>query len=169
MTTAELTKPLSEPKAKPKSKTKTEFGTSAAPKQTEPQKPLQKPVSELTSREVGIVGEKLFESFALSKNYEILERNWKCSFGEVDCIIKDGNEVGFVEIKTRVKRDKNEENLIPELAVTRAKRDKYKKLIAAYMANHPDVESARFDAVGITIASERMAHLHYICGIDLED
>ncbi len=33
--------------------------------------------------------------------YRIIERNWRCRYGEVDLIARDGETIVFVEVKTR--------------------------------------------------------------------
>lgn len=126
-----------------------------------------KPLNELTPHEVGVIGEQLAQTFLKDKGYEILEKNWKCFAGEVDLIARDNNEIAFIEIKTRVMRDEN--TMLPELAITKQKCDTYRKLIGAYLAQHTDIEHVRFDALGITLKEERIAHLHYICGISLDE
>lgn len=130
---------------------------------------VQKPLSELSNREIGIIGENLVDAFAEDKNFEVLERNWTCVLGEVDRIYKDGDVLAFCEVKTRIKRADDDEELLPELAITAKKCEKYKKLIAAYLADHPEHTEARFDAAGITLESERIAHVHYISDIVMDE
>lgn len=127
---------------------------------------VTKPLTELTTREVGIIGERLACMFINDRGFEILERNWKCSIGEVDIIARDRDEVAFIEIKTRIQPDKDSK-LYPELAITDKKINKYRSLIKAYLADHSDILKARFDACGISLETERIAHVHYITDIDL--
>lgn len=124
-------------------------------------------LEQLTQRQIGLIGEQLACKFVENRGYEILERNWTCSIGEVDLIARDGEETAFIEIKTRLQ--KADEGAYPELAITQKKRDKYKKLIAAYCASHPNIEAARFDAVGISLESQHTAHVHYVLGITLDE
>ncbi len=48
----------------------------------------------------GNIGEKLAHNFLRSKNYKILESNYKNKIGEIDIIAKDSNTFVFVEVKT---------------------------------------------------------------------
>ena len=49
----------------------------------------------------GAVGEKIAESYLKRAGYEIIERNFRCKKGEIDLIVKKGNIIVFVEVKTR--------------------------------------------------------------------
>lgn len=123
-------------------------------------------LDELTPRQVGLIGENLAMSFLRERGYSILEKNWKCFCGEVDLIAQDGNETAFIEIKTRVKR--GEEELTPELNVTRQKCERYRKLMAAYATDHENIDEMRFDVMGITLTAQRRAKLHYVKGIYMD-
>lgn len=125
------------------------------------------PFEDLTISQIGVLGESIADKFLESRGLKILERNWTCFCGEADLIVQDGEEVAFVEVKTRVKR--NDEDQIPEFNVTKRKRDKYKKIIAAYAAQHPEQDLYRFDVLAIILKSSRNASVHYIKGIYLDD
>lgn len=51
--------------------------------------------------QIGKAGEQLAARFLTEKGYTILERNWRFSKAEVDLIAKDGENLVFVEVKTR--------------------------------------------------------------------
>ena len=38
---------------------------------------------------LGIYGERLAADYLISIGYEVIERNWRCSFGEIDLIARD--------------------------------------------------------------------------------
>ena len=50
---------------------------------------------------LGIYGERVAGQYLQSLGYEILERNWRCSIGEIDLIARDHSRYIFVEVKTR--------------------------------------------------------------------
>ncbi len=55
-----------------------------------------------TSRvELGKLGEELAGHFLREQGYQILTTNYRCPRGEVDIVAKDGEEVVFVEVRTR--------------------------------------------------------------------
>ncbi|MCK5833757.1 YraN family protein [bacterium] len=48
----------------------------------------------------GMVGEDIAVAYLKSKDYEIIERNWRVGEGELDIIVKQDNIIVFVEVKT---------------------------------------------------------------------
>jgi putative endonuclease len=50
---------------------------------------------------LGIYGESEAYDYLVKKGYEIVQRNYTCKIGEIDLIIKDKNELVFVEVKCR--------------------------------------------------------------------
>ena len=114
-----------------------------------------------SSKELGIRGEAAACRFLEKRKYDILERNWRCFVGEVDIIANDEDgEIVFVEVKTRSSVDKG----LPEEAVTPQKRDKYEKLAAIYLAQHPcDEAIVRFDVISIlALAPHRALLRHHV-------
>lgn len=49
----------------------------------------------------GRLGEQLTAEYLEEKGYEIVERNFKCRFGEIDIIAQNDRYLAFVEVKTR--------------------------------------------------------------------
>ncbi len=68
----------------------------------------------------GKKGEDIAVAYLKSNGYRIVERNYKCLFGEIDIVAKDGNTVVFVEVKSR----KSEEFGDPQVAVGLEKQKK---------------------------------------------
>lgn len=52
-------------------------------------------------RRLGEIGENMAAELLRCKGYEILERNFRCSCGEIDIIAEHYGELCFVEVKTR--------------------------------------------------------------------
>lgn len=50
---------------------------------------------------VGKAGEEAAVQFLSQQGYRILERNYRCRFGEIDLIARDGKTLAFIEVKTR--------------------------------------------------------------------
>lgn len=126
-----------------------------------------KDVSELTPHEVGVIGERLVTQFLESKGYIIQEHNWQCYAGEADLIAKDCGCTAFIEVKSRVGSE--DDKIFPEEAVTAKKIQRYKNIMKAYCACHPLVNDVRFDVMGVILTSERIAHLHHIKDIYMDD
>ena len=51
--------------------------------------------------ETGKIGEDIAVSYLNEKGYQIIERNFECTQGEIDIIAKDKKELVFIEVKTR--------------------------------------------------------------------
>jgi putative endonuclease len=50
---------------------------------------------------VGKAGEEAAVQYLRQHGYRILERNYRCRFGEIDLIARDGSVLAFIEVKTR--------------------------------------------------------------------
>lgn len=54
---------------------------------------------------IGKKGEQIAEKYLVVNNYDIIEKNYRCNYGEIDVIAYDKNEkrkgLVFVEVKTR--------------------------------------------------------------------
>ena len=78
--------------------------------------------------------------------YEIIERNWRTKGGELDLVVRSGQLVAFVEVKTRASDAYGD----PALAVTVSKQRRLRRLAASWLAasGHHGVE-VRFDVVSV--------------------
>lgn len=50
---------------------------------------------------LGAYGEKLAAQYLRESGMEIVARNWRCRYGELDLIVQDPQITAFVEVKTR--------------------------------------------------------------------
>ena len=51
--------------------------------------------------QIGKYGEDKAEEYIASIGYRIIARNVRCRYGEIDIIASDGDEIVFVEVRTR--------------------------------------------------------------------
>ena len=51
--------------------------------------------------ELGKKGEEEAANFLTKKGFYIMHRNWRCGQLELDIVARDGDEIVFVEVKTR--------------------------------------------------------------------
>jgi putative endonuclease len=51
--------------------------------------------------QVGKAGEEAAVRYLCQQGYRIVERNYRCRFGEIDLIARDGKTLTFIEVKTR--------------------------------------------------------------------
>ncbi len=96
---------------------------------------------------LGAAGEDLAAAWYQAAGYRILDRNWRCSDGELDLVCRRGATVVFCEVKTRASADFGS----PEEAVTAAKRRRIRRLAARWLAErHVHGDEIRFDVVAVT-------------------
>ena len=53
----------------------------------------------------GKLAEDLAQTYLASKRMKLLERNYRCHFGEIDLIMQDNDVIVFVEVRARSKTD----------------------------------------------------------------
>jgi len=94
---------------------------------------------------LGKIGEELAAQYLIDKGYEILERNWRAYRKEIDIIAIDGEDIVFVEVKTR----QDDEYGTPEMAVNRQKRAHIYAAASAYYYEHKVGLDVRFDVIAI--------------------
>jgi putative endonuclease len=97
-------------------------------------------------RAVGAYGERLAERHLIDQGLVVLVRNWRCADGEVDLILRDGDDVVFCEVKTR----RGGQFGTPAEAVGTAKVRRLRRLAARWLAEtqvHP--REVRFDVVAV--------------------
>ena len=121
------------------------------------------PLEEMSSRQIGEKGEEIAAKYLIKRGYKIIQTNWTCQIGEVDIVAQDGNNVVLVEVKTRRILNKDD-SIMPELAVNRAKQEKYRTLALMYTALHPALTSIRFDVVAINLVAPSTASLRHLIG-----
>lgn len=106
--------------------------------------------------ETGKQGEQIAVEFLSDKGYKILERNWRFKRSEVDIIALDGDEIVFVEVKTR-----HENYLVePELTVSQKQQRSIINSANEYIITNDIDLDARFDIVSIVLSSQGKNVLH---------
>lgn len=104
------------------------------------------PVSD-NRRKLGKWGERVAAVHLEAKGYEILDRNWRCSRGEIDLIARAGQELVFVEVKTRRGRDLG----TPEEGLTPQKARKLLEVAQIYLSDNDLEEDWRVDLVAVEL------------------
>ena len=97
-------------------------------------------------KDIGSLGEQLTAKWLELQNYDLLEQNWSCRWGEIDIIARcqNDNTIAFVEVKTRSKGNWDEGGL---LAVNPAKQQKMIKTASLFLVKNPQLAElpCRFD------------------------
>jgi putative endonuclease len=95
---------------------------------------------------IGKWGEDVAAQFLLDKGYEILARNVRSVYGELDIIARCGGTVVFVEVKTRTSSSFG----LPEIAVGARKIQHLLNSAQAFMQLYPGPEQAwRVDVIAV--------------------
>lgn len=100
--------------------------------------------------ELGRQGEELARAFLEDLGYAFIGRNWYCRAGEIDLIMRDGDELVFVEVKTRHGEGAGR----AEDAVSRSKARKMLNAGEWYITTHAEHQDRfwRCDLVAITLS-----------------
>jgi putative endonuclease len=103
-------------------------------------------------RRLGRAAEDIAASRLADAHWEIVERNARTRFGELDIVALDGRTLVFVEVKAgRESSAFGPER--PVLAVDSRKQQRIRHLAGAWMAERrdgPRYSAIRFDAIGIS-------------------
>ena len=97
------------------------------------------------SRLLGRWGESLAAEELRRQGCEILAAGWRCRFGEIDLIARDGPFLCFVEVKLR----RSDAHGRAGEFVDRRKQEKLRATAQLYLAEHPTDLQPRFDVVEI--------------------
>ncbi|HLA68970.1 MAG TPA: YraN family protein [Bacteroidota bacterium] len=110
-----------------------------------------------TNQSRGRAGELLAAEYLLHKGLTILVRNYRYDQGEIDLICEDGEELVFVEVKTRTSKVFGD----PEEAVTESKQEQLRKVAEGYCQEFClDDKFYRFDIVTVMIEGEKSTVHH---------
>ncbi len=103
--------------------------------------------------ELGKHGEQIAVDYLLSCDMQILDRNWRCSDGEIDVVAREGRTLVVVEVKTRSGRTHGTAfEAVTEEKLTRLRR------LAARWRGEQGRRCERFDAIRIdVVALQRFA------------
>ncbi len=95
---------------------------------------------------IGKYGEELAEAYLKLIGYKILEKNFRCSRGEIDIIALDNSQIVFIEIKLRTSKEYGQ----PSEAVTEKKLNRIYKT-AEYFLHVRNLlnQNTRIDVVEI--------------------
>lgn len=101
----------------------------------------------MNKRKTGEAFEEKAAHFLEKHGLQILERNYRCRFGEIDLIARDGKSYVFVEVKYR----KGNISGSAVEAVTKTKQRRICRVAVYYLSTHclsMDLP-CRFDVIGI--------------------
>jgi putative endonuclease len=101
---------------------------------------------------LGKIGEKEAVRYLKKRGYRILDRNFRTPLGEIDIVAQDGNQLVFIEVKTRSSDAFGE----PFEAVHKSKQRRLKRLALLYIKQRGKEDMpVRFDVVSVKIDNTR--------------
>jgi putative endonuclease len=114
---------------------------------------------------LGQQGERLAADHLGRLGFEIVERNYRTRWGELDIVAFDGRVLAFCEVKTRRVGTGTGTALD---AVGTGKRARVRKMAGSWLIERrqrPFAETVRFDAIGVTFdALGRLVSLEHLEG-----
>lgn len=118
-------------------------------------------------RRTGEIAEDLVARRLAAVGWEIVERNARTRYGEIDIVARDGRALVFVEVKgARAGTSFGPEK--PILAIDSRKQRRVRRLATAWMSERRDhlrYDEIRFDAVGVTLdRAGRAVDVDYVKG-----
>lgn len=114
----------------------------------------------------GARGEEVAAAYLRRKQGTILERNYRCKVGEIDIICEFGQEILFVEVKTRRIGGMG----LPGEAVNRAKQKRLLKAASRYLSlNRLWDRPCRFDLITVVQTPQGLDVEHFENVIDASD
>lgn len=111
---------------------------------------------------VGAYGERVAAQRLTEAGLVVLDRNWRCPAGELDLVLREGQVLVFVEVKTRSSTDRG--HPLEAVGVTKAAR--LRRLAARWLADH-DVHAPeiRIDLVGVLLSPRGAARVEHVRGV----
>lgn len=104
----------------------------------------------MSRKSLGDWGEALAADYLRRRGWEVLARQYRCRFGEVDLIARQGRIVCFVEVKTRTNLSLG----LPREYVDRRKRERLRRTAACFLAELGEDWAARFDVAEVYTADD---------------
>jgi putative endonuclease len=110
---------------------------------------------------VGRYGERVAVDFLVRQGMRLIARNWRCSVGEIDAILRDGDTIVFAEVKTR----RSERYGSPADAVGWVKQARLRHLAAIWLARADiNATEVRFDLISVLPQSAGAAGVEHLKG-----
>ncbi|MGX9790818.1 YraN family protein [Mycobacterium sp. MMS18-G62] len=118
----------------------------------------------LSRAEIGALGEQLAVEHLRSLRLRVLDRNWRCRYGELDVIAADdaARVVVFVEVKTRT----SDQFGGVAQAVTPDKVRRLRRLAGLWLAaQNGSWTGVRIDVIGVRIGRRRTPEITHLQGV----
>lgn len=102
----------------------------------------------MRTQQIGRYGEDLAARFLIKQGFKILARNWRTRYGELDLVVRLGQVIHFVEVKTRTSLKTGE----PEEAINHFKLRRLQAAAQSFLGVYKLNESFyQFDSVAVVL------------------
>jgi putative endonuclease len=108
--------------------------------------------------ETGKLGEDLGAAWLIANGFELLHRNWKFSYYELDAIARKEGVLHFIEIKTRTSDMYGH----PEEGVTPKKLERLMNAGEEYLAQNPEWKRVQYDILSIRLHKYKAPEYFFI-------
>jgi putative endonuclease len=114
-------------------------------------------------RALGAYGEALAARHLVAQGMVLLDRNWRCPAGEIDLVLRDGDDLVVCEVKTRSGLGCG----TPHEAVDATKLARLQELAVRWLAEHeiPQPPGVRIDLVAILRPRKGASVLEHVRGV----
>jgi len=99
----------------------------------------------MDNRKTARAGEQIAAQYLRQKGCTVLQRNWRCPYGEVDIIAQENDTILFVEVKAR----HHIEYAMPREAVDERKQARLRQCADVYLSLFFPDSPCRFDVVEV--------------------
>lgn len=97
---------------------------------------------------IGRKGEDIAAEYLTQRGCEVLERNVRTAYGEIDLVVMKGSSLVFVEVKTRTNRAYG----YPETGITETKMMHMVNCAENYLQEHPEYSIAwQLDVISVEL------------------
>lgn len=116
----------------------------------------------MAANQYGKIGEDIAEKYLIGKKYQILMRNYRSRFGEIDIIAVDNITIVFVEVKTRTQNKFGS----PLEAITKNKLFKMVKTSQFFLSQYKlHGKPYRCDAIEVVIGYDEKPLINHVQNI----
>jgi len=111
---------------------------------------------------LGAYGERVAARHLVEHGMVVLDRNWRCGLGEIDLVLREGEELVFCEVKTRSGTAYGH----PLEAVDDVKADRLVHLASRWMEERGvTAAQVRFDVVAVIRSDRGAATVEHVRGL----
>lgn len=121
-------------------------------------------IAEMTPAEIGRLGEDIACRYLATEGWTIHDRNFRIRRGEIDIIATDGNDLVFIEVKTR-----RPSRFGPGyLAVDERKIRQIRQVIGDYLVKRsPQHRGVRIDVISVALSAHAEPQLEHLRQVEV--